>query len=73
MARRYLEPTPNTRGIDNDVYDELLKIYKAIGALGTDLTTLIESQPLPTPDADQVVVNAFAVTVNGENVYATIP
>lgn len=71
MARRYLEPTPDTTGIDRDVYAELLKIYKAIGRLTADVDTLVESQPIPVPDPDQVVVNAFAVTVNGENVYAT--
>lgn len=71
MARRYLEPTPNTTGIDRNVYDELLKIYKAIGRMGIDIDDLTQSQPVPLPDPNQVVVNAFAVTVNGETVYAT--
>lgn len=71
MARRYLEATPNTTGIDSNVYDELMKLYRAIHNIGADMDSLEESIPVPVTDPNIVVVNAFAVTVNGETVYAT--
>lgn len=68
---RFLEQTPDGRGMSPQMYQEFLKLYKAMHLMQGKMVDLQNSLPVAQPDEYQVVVNGFAVFQNGEKVYAT--